>query len=1155
MAANADVMGNALINNAGKVDTNSNAGRELLDILTQVRQQTAATAIANGNAGAAWDQSRTAILNVLSALNITGQAAEDLVNNYLLDKHTFEVVYTSTGGDKVKADLVNTYAEIQARKKRGDNLIDFPIQVTSDPKQLREALEKMNVQVGEFDAATQTIKITIPDPAAFQKTVEDIQKGLNQQPPPAVAPTVTPPAPMAPPPPMPGISTAPVRPQGPGLNNDYPGGGPAPAPVPVAPPPPPPPPAPPPEPVKVAPAPGDQAKLDKAAQTIADLRKQIEDLGKAPPPEVKVDTQSLPDVKAKLEEISHLFKDGKVQFTIVALGYKETQGVVNDVTKTVTALIDEVNKIPQAFQTAFDAAQSTLNSFSSVMTNAGTKMMEDLATGIDGGTQQFVIPAVDRMLQEIKDRHPRSPPKKGPLSGAGYVDISGKKLSSDFAAGIIAGSPAVTSASNYVAGAARGPISAHMGAYDVGKAIGSIGRLIQFGQQIKDVFDKVVENVFGMLKFVSDPLGQGTFFGKSTGAAFGFKRNVSREELQKQRNDELKKTIGDQIDRDPLGTGLGGPNAKKRRKRSGDAIDAIGSTREDIAGAIAAEAFDRGYNRETAIGAIAAAMLESGLNPDIVNASGHESLFQTSADKGVGTDPAAQIKWFFDTMDSLGGPSAVGSDPLSFIADNIEKGGYPGSDYQKFTADAASIVDAMQSQTTATRRNTDTISDNTDTTSNLPSDLSVSGREGLQPAAENLLEVIAREFPEITNIGGVRSDALPYHPSGRALDIMIPGAGGLNDPTPAAGKKLGDRIFDFLMANAEQLGIDTSGTLWQQQDHFNHIHAQVLDGISDFSSAVTDSADSVRGTRDKPSRQDRILQDLKDQNPLLTEAIRAGQDPNSTDEQIASSLNTIQTIIDAQGKDNTEQTDALNSIKSDIMGNQGFAEGANPIDQAQQIFGAASSVAGDIFQVMQSSMEAISATKTLTDMMIRYPTNTEDIMTMIDSFQKFIKLGADIAGAASSITSAIGSIAGAAGGMDMGASSAISAVGQIFGLVQSALEATNAMIDLGQEAWHIFGSYFGQFLGDLAGGLGGQLMGQVKFLLDENAGQLYTYSADNPYDKRGHNVPGEIANPAAGQQGIGQINVYGGPGSDPRDNTRQMLYQIKAAGYAGATKQ
>ncbi|QHB37332.1 tail length tape measure protein [Mycobacterium phage BirdsNest] len=110
-------------------------------------------------------------------------------------------------------------------------------------------------------------------------------------------------------------------------------------------------------------------------------------------------------------------------------------------------------------------------------------------------------------------------------------------------------------------------------------------------------------------------------------------------------------------------------------------------------------------------------------------------------------------------------------------------------------------------------------------------------KSGLQPAASNLFDVIRQYFPQIGEIGGVRQDALPYHPSGRALDIMIPGAGGLNDPTPPEGKALGDQIYAFLMANAEQLGIDRSGTLWQQKDHYNHIHAQVLDGVQQFTQA------------------------------------------------------------------------------------------------------------------------------------------------------------------------------------------------------------------------------------------------------------------------------------------------------------------------------
>ena len=105
---------------------------------------------------------------------------------------------------------------------------------------------------------------------------------------------------------------------------------------------------------------------------------------------------------------------------------------------------------------------------------------------------------------------------------------------------------------------------------------------------------------------------------------------------------------------------------------------------------------------------------------------------------------------------------------------------------------------------------------------------------GLQPAAKNLWDVIAQQFPEIQEIGGVRQDRLPYHPSGRALDIMIPGEGGLNDPTSPAGKALGDQIYQFLTSNADLLGVDVQGTLWQVKDHFNHIHAQLRDQTQQF---------------------------------------------------------------------------------------------------------------------------------------------------------------------------------------------------------------------------------------------------------------------------------------------------------------------------------
>ena len=129
------------------------------------------------------------------------------------------------------------------------------------------------------------------------------------------------------------------------------------------------------------------------------------------------------------------------------------------------------------------------------------------------------------------------------------------------------------------------------------------------------------------------------------------------------------------------------------------------------------------------------------------------------------------------------------------------------------------------------------------------------------------------------------------------------------------------------------------------------------------------------------------------------------------------------------------------------------------------------------------------------------------------------------------------------------AAQAISAVSQI---VSGALQGVNAAIDLGKEAWEVFGSYAGQFMGLMAGN-GNMLTGNVRFLMDERAGQLMAYSADNPNNKFAHNIPG--VNPqttAANGNTIGQINMYSGPGSDPRDDTRNMLYMVQAAQVQGA---
>ena len=73
-------------------------------------------------------------------------------------------------------------------------------------------------------------------------------------------------------------------------------------------------------------------------------------------------------------------------------------------------------------------------------------------------------------------------------------------------------------------------------------------------------------------------------------------------------------------------------------------------------------------------------------------------------------------------------------------------------------------------------------------------------------------------------------------------------------------------------------------------------------------------------------------------------------------------------------------------------------------------------------------------------------------------------------------------------------------------------------------------------------------MGDVKFLLDQNDGTLKTWSKDNPEDKRVFDNPFQAGGIREQQPQIGQINVYGGPGQDPRDMTNEMMFAVSAAG-------
>lgn len=104
----------------------------------------------------------------------------------------------------------------------------------------------------------------------------------------------------------------------------------------------------------------------------------------------------------------------------------------------------------------------------------------------------------------------------------------------------------------------------------------------------------------------------------------------------------------------------------------------------------------------------------------------------------------------------------------------------------------------------------------------------VASEVGLQPNTIVAARAVSAQFPQISEIGGVRPDSKPWHPSGLAIDIMIPNSGS------PEGIALGNEIMAFALNNAARFGLQDviwrgtyytpSGPQGSGYGHFDHVH-------------------------------------------------------------------------------------------------------------------------------------------------------------------------------------------------------------------------------------------------------------------------------------------------------------------------------------------
>lgn len=110
----------------------------------------------------------------------------------------------------------------------------------------------------------------------------------------------------------------------------------------------------------------------------------------------------------------------------------------------------------------------------------------------------------------------------------------------------------------------------------------------------------------------------------------------------------------------------------------------------------------------------------------------------------------------------------------------------------------------------------------------------VAPERGLQVRTIQAARSISDAFPQIHQIGGVRADALRWHPNGLALDVMIP------NPGSADGIALGDSIVAYVMDNAGRFGLQDaiwrgvyytpSGGRSSGYGHYDHVHVTTTGG-------------------------------------------------------------------------------------------------------------------------------------------------------------------------------------------------------------------------------------------------------------------------------------------------------------------------------------
>ena len=289
--------------------------------------------------------------------------------------------------------------------------------------------------------------------------------------------------------------------------------------------------------------------------------------------------------------------------------------------------------------------------------------------------------------------------------------------------------------------------------------------------------------------------------------------------------------------------------------------------------------------------------------------------------------------------------------------------------------------------------------------------------------------------------------------------------------------------------------------------------------------------------------QSRTVDQLRQENKSIDEALRVASDPRSSDAQVIQSLQSIDGTM--AGMSDTDK-ELLETQKSAIMEDRGIKEydpyeGAiQPGEEFQFGLGAAQTALG-IYKTLE---DGLNNAANVGKLLIRGLSNTSDVSSLVDGVQGIASTISEVVSAVGSVVDIVASVAATAG-------SAIPGIGQVASVVSGitgGIANVNAVVDLIQEVSQIAGRFGGGLLASLAGGENGQLQGNVKTLLDFNDNTIKTWSDRNAAEKTVRGMPFQNSDPQNPNQagGFRDLNIYQGPGTDPAEMMNQAMFAVAA---------